>query len=306
MIRCMPFILVPILFLTTSCERPKPASAPSAETAKQQTFQVQGIVLEVKPSEKSVRVRHQEIPGYMPAMTMPFEVKNTNELTGLQPGDSVAFRMIVTEKDGWIDQIQKIISVKETNSTATNIPAALGVRVARDVDPLNPGDLLPEYRFTNQLGQTVSTAQFKGQVLAINFLFTRCPFPAFCPYTANNFAEVQAKLLALANRPTNWHLLTISFDPDYDKPEVLKTYGERYKYDPAHWTFATGDIIDITAIGEQFGLIFTRDENGLLSHNLRAAVVDPSGRVQKIFEGNRWTSDELVAEILKANTASKN
>jgi len=305
MIRCLPFILVAILFLATSCEKPKQASSPS-ETAKQQTFQVRGVVLEVKPGEKSVRIRHQEIPGYMPAMTMPFEVKNTNELTGLQPGDSVSFRMIVTEKDGWIDQVQKLGSTSQTNSIGTNTSAALGIRVARDVDPLNPGDLLPEYRFTNQLGQTVSTAQFKGQALAINFLFTRCPFPAFCPYTANNFAEVQVKLLASPGGRTNWHLLTISFDPDFDKPEVLKAYAERYKYDPSHWTFATGDIIDITAIGEQFGLIFTRDENGLLSHNLRAAVVDPSGRVQKIFEGNKWTSDDLVAEILKANTASKN
>jgi len=305
MIRCAQFILVATLFIATSCEKQEPAPPPT-QTASQQTFQVQGVVLEVKPREKTVRIRHQEIPGYMPAMTMPFEVKNTNELTGLQSGDSVTFRMIVTEKDGWIDQIQKVSSAGKTNSTPANPPAALGVRVARDVDPLNPGDSLPEYHFTNQLGQTFSTSQFKGQVLAINFLFTRCPFPAFCPYTANNFAEVQAKLLALPNARTNWHLLTISFDPDYDKPEVLKTYAERYKYDPAHWTFATGDIIDITAIGEQFGLIFTRDENGLLSHNLRAAVVDPSGRVQKILEGNKWTSDELVAEILKANTASKN
>src|SRR5262245_21059269 len=151
MIRCVSFILVAILILATSCEKPKSASPP-AETASQQTFQVHGVVLEVKPSEKTVRIRHQEIPGYMPAMTMPFEVKNTNELAGLQPGDSVAFRMIVTEKDGWIDQIQKVSSGGTTNSIPTNTPAAPGVRVARDVDPLNAGDALPEYHFTNQLG----------------------------------------------------------------------------------------------------------------------------------------------------------
>jgi protein SCO1/2 len=296
MVRLFPLALLPILLVATSCDNSK-ARPPVAQVEKQQTYQVQGMVLEVKPREKTVRIRHQEVPGYMPAMTMPFEVKDTKELAGLQPGDSVSFRMIVTEKDGWIDQIQK------SKAPATNgPPPKLEVRVMRDVEPLKTGDLLPDYHFTNQFGQPVSTAQFKGQVLAINFLFTRCPFPAFCPFTANNFAEVQTKLLALPNPSTNWHLLTISFDPDFDKPDVLKAYAERYKYDPAHWIFATGDIIDVTAIGEQFGLMFWRDETGLLSHNLRAAVVDPSGRVQKIFEGNKWTGDDLVAEMVKANS----
>ena len=256
-------------------------------------------MLEVRLKEKTVKIKHQEVPGYMPGMTMPFEVKDTNELTGLQAGDSVSFRMIVTETDGWIDQIKKL------GTNPTNAPPQMQLRIMRDVEPLKTGDVLPEYRFTNQFGKVVRTSDFKGEVLALNFLFTRCPYPTFCPYTANNFAETQAKLLAQANGFTNWHLLTISFDPDYDRPEVLKAYGERYKYDPAHWTLATGDIVDITAIGEQFGLVFQRDENGLVSHNLRTAIIDPSGRVTRIFEGNKWTSNDIVEEMRKANSSNK-
>jgi len=293
MVRFASFIL--ILLFAVSCEKPK-APTPTGAAAKQQTFQVQGVVLEVKPREKTVKIKHQEIPGYMPAMTMPFEVKDANELAGLQAGDSVSFRMIVTETDGWIDQIKKL------GIAPTNAPAPLQIRVLRDVEPLKAGDVLPEYHFTNQLGKTVSTSDFKGQVLAINFLFTRCPYPTFCPYTANNFAEAQAKLLAQPNGFTNWHLLTISFDPDYDRPEVLQAYGERYKYDPNRWTFVTGDIVDITAIGEQFGLIFTRDENGLLSHNLRTAIIDSAEHVTRIFEGNKWSSDDIVEEMRRANS----
>jgi len=136
--------------------------------------------------------------------------------------------------------------------------------------------------------------------LAINFLFTRCPFPTFCPLTANNFAEAQKKLSQAANRTTNWHLLTISFDPEFDKPAVLKAYGEHYNYDPTHWTLVTGELTDITAIAEQFGQTFWNDETGSISHNLRTAVVSASGRVQKLIVGNKWTSEELAAELVEA------
>jgi protein SCO1/2 len=231
----------------------------------------------------------------MPAMTMPFDVKDTNELAGLGPGDSVSFRMTVTEKAGWIDQIQKL------GAGSSNQPPTTGqFRMVRDVDPLDVGDALPEYHFTNQFNQPISTSQFKGGALAINFLFTRCPFPTFCPLTANNFAQTQQKLLSMAGAPTNWHLLTISFDPEFDTPSILKAYGERYKYEPNHWSLVTGTLIDITAIAEQFGQTFWHDETGGISHNLRTVIVDASGRVQKIIIGNKWNSDELVDEIVKA------
>jgi protein SCO1/2 len=276
-----------------SSDRNQSASAAPAQNTNQQIFRVKGIVMEVNPREKSVTIKHDDVPGYIPAMTMPFEVRDTNELAGLEAGDPVSFRLIVTDTEGWIDQIRK-------TGPKTNTPPTTGpFRLVRDVEALKEGDLLPECHFTNQLGQAFSAARFKGRALAINFLFTRCPYPAFCPLMANDFEETQKKLLAMPNGPTNWQLLTISFDPEFDTPSVLKAYAESHHYDPAHWTFATGETIDITAIGEQFGLAFWHDSGGI-SHNLRTAVIDASGRVRKIFAGNQWTPDELVQEMVKA------
>jgi protein SCO1/2 len=259
-----------------------------------QVFQVDGLVVEVKPLENSVTLKHAAVPGYMAAMTMPFDVKDTNLLTGLEPGDPVSFQLIVTDTYGYIVRIRK-------TGPKTNAPPTTGpFRLVRDVEPLKAGDLLPGYHFTNQLGQSFNLSGFKGQALAIEFLFTRCPFPTFCPLMAGNFQAAQTNLLAMTNGPANWQLLTISFDPSFDTPAVLKTYAENYHYDPAHWTFASGELIDVTAIGEQFGLTFWRDETGSISHNLRAAVIDASGHVQRIFTGNQWTPEDLVAELIKA------
>ncbi len=253
-----------------------------------------GVITEIAPAEKKVTIKHDAIPGYMGAMTMPFEVKDTNELAGLTRGDVVTFRVVIAGNEGWIDQIRK------TGQT-TNLPVTSGpFRSARNVEPLNEGDPFPNYPLTNQLGQAISTAQYKGQALAITFLFTRCPFPNYCPLMANNFVEAQKKLLATPNAPTNWHLLTVTFDPEFDTPEVLQHYAAAHGADPAHSTYATGSLIDITALGEQFGLAFWREQAGVISHNLRTIVIDSSGRVQKILIGNEWTPEELVAEIVKA------
>jgi protein SCO1/2 len=253
--------------------------------------------VEVHPEEKSVRIKHEEIPGYMQAMTMPFDVKDAKELSGIEAGDPVSFRMIVTDTYGWIDQIRK------TGAKTNVLPSTPNLRFSRDLEPLNVGDPMPEYNFTNQLGERFSTAQFKGRALAINFIFTRCPFPTFCPMTARNFSEVQQKLLALPESPSNWHLLTISFDPDFDTPAVLKAYAQNYEAKPERWTFATGATADIADLGAKFGLTFWRDETGSISHNLRTLVIDASGRVQNIIGGNEWTSDELVRELVKAAKA---
>ena len=231
----------------------------------------------------------------MPAMTMPFDVKDTNELAGLAPGEAVSFRLIDAGTDAWIDHLRRI------DTSNTNAPlASPQTRLARDVALLQPGDLLPEYHLTNQLGRPFTTAQFRGQALAITFLFTRCPYPTFCPRMASNFEEVQKKLLARSNAPTNWHLLTVSFDPQFDTPAVLAAYAQAHEYNPAHWTYATGDLVDITALGEQFGLQFWHDASGSISHNLRTAVINAAGRVQTILQGNEWSTDALVTAILEA------
>jgi protein SCO1/2 len=276
------------------------ATDQDAANAKREYYQVKGVVRDVRPESGTVVIKHEDVPGYMMAMTMPFEVKDTNELRGLQIGDVVSFRMVLAGNDAWIEQIKK---VGETSALAEAPSAQPQWRVARDVDPLNVGDRLPDYHFTNELGQAISTSQFKGQAIAFTFFFTRCPYPTFCPLMSNNFDETAKKLEAMPNGPKNWHLFSISFDTGFDGPDVLKNYAGRYgDYDPAHWSFLTGDLTEITAIADQVGESFWH-EGPSITHNLRTVVVDAQGRVQRIIPENKWTSDELVAEMVKAAQA---
>jgi len=291
------FVLLASVLLVACNEQSAPKAAQEKTVgATQKTFSVKGVIQELKPDGKTVVIKHEEIPNYMKAMTMPFEVKDAKELSGLKAGDAISFRMIVTEKEGWIDHVSKL------NKAPEEMPSRETFRVARAVEPLKVGDLLPEYHFTNELGQTVSLSQCKGQAIALTFIFTACPFPNFCPKMSSNFAEAAKKLNEMPNGPRNWHLFSISFDPENDTPTRLKSYAEAQHYDSQRWSFLTGDLIDVTAITEQFGQQFWRDGTSI-SHNLRTVVIDARGRVQKIIPENKWTSDELVQELVKAAAA---
>lgn len=259
-------------------------------------FLVRGTIKKIIPDEKKISIQHEEIPNYMPAMTMPFNVKELSQLDGLAPGDAIWFRLWVSADESWIDKITKAVAAPpQTNAP----PEREAVRVARDVEPLQVGDLMTNYTFTNELGRTVQLQDFRGQALAFTFIFTRCPLPDFCPRMSRNFADVCEKLKAMSNGPTNWHLLSISFDPHFDTPSVLEGYSKAFQNDPLRWNFVTGAMIDIDAITDQFELIIVKRGNDW-DHKMRTVVIDTNGRVQKIIYGNEWKPDELVEEIVKA------
>lgn len=292
-------LLIPLLcVLLCACEREKPAPAGQFASTNTQTFEVKGVVREVFPEKKQVKIDHEKIPNYMDAMTMDFEVKNTNELQGLQAGDQIAFRMVVTSEDGWIENIRKT-GVQQP--VVGNAPFPF--RRVREVEPLKVGDVMPNYKFTNELGKAVNLEDFRGKAVGLTFLFTRCPFPTFCPRMAGNLKEAASILKADSSAPTNWHLLAITIDPEFDTPKVLQAYAKSYGYDPERWSFLTAPEIDITAIAEQFGLQYWRPDPkqpANVSHNLRTAVIDAEGRVQKIIPENKWTPQELADELRKA------
>jgi protein SCO1/2 len=258
-----------------------------------QTFVAKGIIKELEPDGKTVVISHDAITNYMPAMTMPFEVGDSNELRGLRAGDSITFHIIVTRTHGWIQDITKLESPQ--GRAAPGGP----IHFTHALAPLDEGDLLPDYQFTNELGQAARLSQFKGRVLALTFFFTSCPFPDFCPRMTSNFAEAAKKLSDMTNAPARWQLLSISFDPATDTPQRLRNYAEAAHYDPRHWSFLTGEDTQISGLADQMGENFWREGAGI-GHNLRTVVVDPTGRIRKIFTGNKWTVDELVEEMTKA------
>ena len=276
---------------------PGSANAGAGVSTNVQSYPARGVIKKIEAAENTITIQHEEILAYMPAMTMPFKVKDPKESQGLQPGDKVEFRLWVTADESWIDNIKKDTAPDLKPAAAP--PQREAFRVARDVEPLKIGDLMPDYRFTNELGRVVSLSDFKGQALAFTFIYTRCPLPDFCPRMSKNFSDVYQKLTTMPNAPTNWHLLTISFDPYYDTPDVLRAYAQAFQYDPKRWNFATGAMVDIDAITDQFTLVIVK-QGDQWDHKVRTVVVAANGRIQQIIYGNVWKPEALVEEIIKA------
>lgn len=293
--------LLALVTLSTGCDPARVASVtPEAAITN---YPARGVVQAVRPDGRTVVIKHEEIPGYMMAMTMPFEAKPTNELAGVKPGDTVEFRLRVTAKDGWIDQLKILAPASATNAApATNAVAPF--RKLPDVPELKLGDALPDYAFTNELGHAVHLADYRGQALAFTFIFTRCPFPTFCPRMSDNLSLAQKRLKATPDAPVNWRLLSVSFDPEYDTAERLAQYGRRFGQDPAHWSLVNGSFDQIERLAGHFGLYFGRGVGiAEQNHNLRTVVVDTQGKVKQVLIGNEWSVDDLVTALTEAAKA---
>jgi protein SCO1/2 len=278
-------VLIPLAVVSA-----EPAGLPllNPNGTNTQTFSAQGVVQEVKSDGQILVIKHNAIPGYMDAMTMPFKLKGPAAGNGLQRGDEISFQLHVTENESWVDHIQKTGSrVLPNDISPSNAP------------PIRPRHPLLDYKFTNELGQAVSLSDFRGQALAITFFYTRCPLPDYCPRLSKNFQEASQKLAETPDAPTNWHFLSISFDPESDTPSVLKAYGEMYQYNPAHWSFLTGPQDKISELAGLSGVTFQRD-GVLINHDLRTLIVDANNHLQTVFQIGGDLSDAIVAEILKA------
>jgi protein SCO1/2 len=254
-------------------------------------YAVKGVFKESRADGRKAVIKHETIPGYMDAMTMPFNVKNPAVLKLLKPGDEITFRLSVTDTEDWIDEIKKAGEHTPTPQPAPPQPLTF-------TQELEPGALMPDCILTNQSGLAVRTGDFKGGALAFTFFFTRCPLPTYCPRMNSNLAAVQ-KALQTDTAHTNWQLLSISFDPQFDTPSQLAAQANFYQADTNHWNFATADPAVIRQLSGAFGLMFMR-EGGSISHNLRTVVVDAAGRVQKVFTNNEWQPAEVVAEMKHA------
>jgi protein SCO1 len=265
-------------------------------------YQVRGVIKEIPEEGNRLRVHHEKIPDYMDAMTMPFNTLDREAFSELTVGDTIAFTLYVADKESWIDQIVKV----DPQPQPGEIPSVSSVRLVRDVEPLNVGDTLPNYPFTDQTGKAFNLDDFRGKVLVFTFIYTRCPIPDFCPRMSLHFRSAYEAIKNDPEAPTNWHLLSLSFDPAHDTPEVLTRYAEAYAYDPEKWTFGTGEIIEIDAITEQFGLAYSRSEVTPTEwdHTLRTVVVTPEGIIHKIHIGNYWKPEELVQDIKDAAAIS--
>jgi protein SCO1/2 len=267
----------------------KPSATTPAGTEARQTYAARGVIQQIPPDHSHLTVQHEKIPGYMGAMTMDFSVRDTNALAGLAPGDEIAFTLVVTADDDWIENL-----ARTGKNGAIAAPAG---RPATEPE-LAVGDLLPDYAFTSESGQTVRFSDYRGRALAFTFFFTSCPLPEYCPRMNKHFARARELLLAETSGPTNWQMLSLSFDPAIDTPQVLARYASLYRGTNAErWLFAVGSTNTMASLAPKLDLNFWR-ENGTLSHNLRTVVVDGTGKIIRQFDGNDWTPQQL-AEALR-------
>lgn len=261
-------------------------------------FQVLGHIRGLDTSAKEIRIAHEEIPNYMPAMTMPFSVKDPALFKGLAVGDSVQFELAVTEDDSWISHIEKVQSDLPTAQAGPSDTASLEeLEAAR----AHAGEMVPDFQLTDQDGQPLHLKDFHGQALLLTFIYTRCPLPNFCPLMSKNFGDLEQRLSK--EFPGKFHLLSISMDSEFDRPEVLKAYAERYQANPRDWSFACGDTEAIKFVAGLMGLYF-KNENGLISHDLRTALISPDGRLVQLWKSNVWTPYEVQRRVREVLTGS--
>ena len=248
-------------------------------------YDLHGRVVSVNKDRGQVTLAHEAIEGYMNAMTMPFNVKDDRALSVLSPGQRVDAVLVVQGDRSWIEDLR--ISGAET------------VENPEDVLPLpEPGDSVPDFGLLNQDNRPIHLHQYRGRPLLITFIYTRCPLPDYCPLMSGNFAAIHHSLQSLPASDQAPHLLSVSFDTDFDTPSVLREYAGRYMrpvlFD--RWEFATGSPEEIRAITGYFGLAYQK-ESGQIIHSLVTALIGPDGRLVRLYQGNQWRPAQILADL---------
>jgi protein SCO1 len=246
-------------------------------------FQVTGVVV-AAPENGVLRIAHDDIPGYMPAMTMAFAVGEAGS-PAVAAGDRVRFSLRVAPDGVTAERIAVV-------GRAAPAVTRAGGAIAR----LSRGDALPAISLVDEEGRRVTERDFLGRTTFVTFVYTRCPLPEFCPAITSRFKQLQAALAkdqALARKA---RLLSVTLDPAYDTPAVLKDYARAIGADPARWSFASGDPAEVLKVARAFS-VYVEQNGAILDHTLATALVDENGQVREIWRGNGWSVNDLLAAL---------
>lgn len=276
-----------LVVLAAGCRREAPA----------REYELTGQILEVRTDRNEVVIRHEDIKGFMPGMTMPFTVRPSSLLQGRRSGELIKATLVVEEVDAYLSTLER----------TGEAPLPEGPPADAAPKTLDVGDTVPDAALVNQAGEPVFISSLKGHPYALTFIYTRCPIPDFCPLMDRHFKAVQDAIAATPALAAA-RLVSVTLDPSYDKPAILKTHASRLGADAARWMFLTGDPKAVAAFGEPFGLYVEHDASNEINviHNLRTAVVDPAGRVVALHNGNGWTPADVIADLTKAAAAPAN
>jgi protein SCO1/2 len=258
--------------------------------AAQHRYPASGLVLSLDRDHQSMIVSHDSIPGYMDAMTMAFPVPSAKILGGIHAGDTVAFTLVVDSKNSRAEDIRvvKFDSAERDPVQADRLKLLAQLLEDSAASRLSPGDPVPDFTLTDQTNVPVTFSAFAGKVVVLNFVYTRCPLPDYCFRLSNNLGQLQKRFGPAAGLV----LITVTFDPANDRPDVLARYAQIWKADPTLWHFLTGPAAEIQRLCARFGVGYWPDE-GLYVHSLHTAVIDRQGKLVANLEGNRYTGKQL-------------
>jgi len=276
-------------FALTACQTEKPLP--------QQRFDLRGKVVAVDRNEGTVTLAHEAIPGYMAAMTMAYPVKDKWAFDVLKPGQTVHATLVVASDRAWLEGI---VVTEEAKPESNSVAPPGSVRT-----PL--GEEVPDFALINQDGKRIHLDQYHGKALLLTFIYTRCPLPDYCPLMSKNFAQILGEVLSDPALSPSTHLLSISIDPEYDKPAVLRAYGLDCAGNPHpfdHWEFASGTPEQVRKVAEFFGLKYWT-EGGQIVHALVTALIGPDGKVIQLYRGNDWQPAQVVSDLRDLRRATK-
>lgn len=298
--RAIGCVGVVVLLGAPACRQapPEASPAPAAAAVDTKRYPIKGRVVSVDRAKREATIAHEEIPGFMAAMTMIFPIRDGDLPAAFQPGAEIVGTLAVADGGYWLEGVAVTRQAGMPSAPPATPPAP---------DP-SPGALLPDAELLDQDGRTFRLSEHRGHALAVTFIFTRCPLPDFCPRMAGHFSRAQELLAREPGLLEQTRLLAISFDPAFDTPAVLKAWGAPYQRKVAgppfrHWALATGKAATIRELAAFFGLVVEPDEGGF-THNLRTAVIGPDGRLRRLFRGNDWRPEQLVAELKSATPAA--
>jgi protein SCO1/2 len=252
-------------------------------------YRLKGAVVQVDKSQQHLVVDHEEIPGFMAAMTMPYPVADSRSLEELSPGDRITADVVAGPSGV---HLENIVVVKKSDGKASPPGARL-----------QPSDRapMPDFTLVNQDGKRVRLAQYRGKTVLLTFIYTRCPLPDYCPLMTHNFAEIEKTLMKSPEIYAETHLLSISFDSQYDTPQVLRNYARPFVADRGprtfeHWEFATIPAAEKSAVMKFFD-VFVTEEQGQITHSMSTALISPDGSICKGYNGNDWKPADVLADF---------
>jgi protein SCO1/2 len=272
-------------------------SAPKGVATKQ--YAVRGRVVSVDPALGKADVNTDDIPGFMMAMTMTYKVVDPAALGEMHPGDVISATLLTDEDAAGATNLRLKNIVILAQAKADYLP-----KVQYHVPAA--GEDVPDFKLLNQSGKTIGLKSFHGKVLVMTFIYTRCPLADYCPRMSRNFAEIDKTLQQDPALYAKTHLLSVSFDPTYDTPKVLKSYGAAYtgKYAQetfGHWDFAAPPVAELTRMEQYFDVGVTPGEKGSLQHSLSTVVIGKDGKVVAFYPTNDWTVADVLAKVKAAS-----